>query len=165
MPPHENNPPLRFRKLRIAWSVGCCVAALLITVWWVRSYSWYDTGYCPLRSPDMLIVTSWRGGLYVYAGRDVPYRTGWFPTGWGKESTSYIHIVPSTVRAPNWNYEADSYGVHILFPLWFAALFPWALAAAPWIGFFSYRFSLRTLLIATTVVAVTLGTIIWLTHR
>ena len=33
---------MRFRKLRIAWSVVCGVACVLLIVLWVRSYSQTD---------------------------------------------------------------------------------------------------------------------------
>jgi hypothetical protein len=29
---------MRYRKLRIAWSVGCAIACVLLCVLWVRSY-------------------------------------------------------------------------------------------------------------------------------
>src|SRR4051812_39587288 len=40
---------MRFRKLRIAWSVFWGLAAALLIVLWVRSYWWTDTvwGYVP----------------------------------------------------------------------------------------------------------------------
>ncbi len=40
---------MRFRKLRIAWSVFWGLAAVLLVVLWVRSYWWVDQlGYhCP----------------------------------------------------------------------------------------------------------------------
>jgi hypothetical protein len=49
------------------------------------------------------------------------------------------------------------------FPYWFLALISVALTAAtaPW-KLVSWRFSLRTLLIATTLVALVLGLIVWL---
>src|SRR5262245_50076384 len=34
---------MRFRKLRIAWSVGCGVLCVLLIVMWVRSYWWADS--------------------------------------------------------------------------------------------------------------------------
>ena len=49
-----------------------------------------------------------------------------------------------------------------MLPHWFAALCPAALAAIPWIR---WRFSLRTLLIATTLVAAALGTILALSRQ
>ena len=33
---------MRFRKLRIAWSVGWGIACVLLIVLWVRSYWWVD---------------------------------------------------------------------------------------------------------------------------
>jgi hypothetical protein len=34
---------MRFRKLRIAWSVGWGIACVLLIVLWVRSYSWSES--------------------------------------------------------------------------------------------------------------------------
>ena len=34
---------MKFRKLRIAWSVGCGIACVLLAVLWVRSYWIADT--------------------------------------------------------------------------------------------------------------------------
>jgi hypothetical protein len=50
----------------------------------------------------------------------------------------------------------------IYFPYWFSILLVTTLAALPWLR---WRFSLRTLLIATTLVAVVLGLIVWLLAR
>src|SRR4029079_6900571 len=33
---------MRFRKLRIAWSVLCAIACVLLIALWVRSYWWWD---------------------------------------------------------------------------------------------------------------------------
>ena len=33
---------MKYRKLRIAWSVACAVVCLLLLAFWVRSYSWVD---------------------------------------------------------------------------------------------------------------------------
>jgi hypothetical protein len=46
-------------------------------------------------------------------------------------------------------------------PQWSLVFTCFALAAAPWTRQFSYRFSLRTLLIATTLIAMVLGLIVW----
>jgi hypothetical protein len=46
-------------------------------------------------------------------------------------------------------------------PFWLMAIVTSVLAAAPWVP---SRFSLRTLLIATTLVAVLLGLIVWLSR-
>jgi hypothetical protein len=52
----------------------------------------------------------------------------------------------------------------LIVPDWFGVLIFLALASIPWIRS-SIQFSLRTLLIATTLVAVLMGLIVWLNHR
>lgn len=54
--------------------------------------------------------------------------------------------------------EGKSYA--IMMPHWFAVLAAATLAALPWLPF--KRFSLRTLLIAITAVALVLGLAVWL---
>ena len=51
-------------------------------------------------------------------------------------------------------------GFSVLLPHWVYAILPAMLAVIPWV--WPKRFSLRTLLIATTLVAVVLGLIVWL---
>jgi hypothetical protein len=46
-------------------------------------------------------------------------------------------------------------------PLWLPVLIVASLTAVPWLPCWSKRFSLRTLLIMTTLVAVLLGLIVW----
>jgi hypothetical protein len=48
-------------------------------------------------------------------------------------------------------------------PIWIPTVILGSIAAAPWLPW-SNRFSLRTLLIATTLVAVVLGVIVWSSH-
>jgi hypothetical protein len=59
---------------------------------------------------------------------------------------------------PKWGYESHQYGRRVLFPHWLPALLFAALALAFGIRR-PYRFSLRTLLVAMTFVAVLLGLI------
>jgi hypothetical protein len=56
-------------------------------------------------------------------------------------------------------------GESILFPDWFPIFLLAFLGYAPWSRHWNWQFSLRTLLIATTVVAVVLGLIVWLLAR
>jgi hypothetical protein len=157
----------RFRKLRIAFFATCGIACVLLCVLWVRSYWWLDTAHCPLRSPRMFIVTSYQGRLSVYAGGPHVGRTGWFPSGWGRDSTSVRNLSPrrGTRPKPNWAYDHnDGYGRYILFPHWLLALVMCATAAAFGVRSIPKRFSLRALLIATTVVALGLGLVIYATR-
>jgi hypothetical protein len=58
------------------------------------------------------------------------------------------------VRKPKWT--------HLYIPHWFIIAVAGLLAALPWLR---WRFSLRTLLIGMTVVAVVLGLVIWAAGR
>jgi hypothetical protein len=49
-------------------------------------------------------------------------------------------------------------------PHWYFAITFAAIAALPWLAWLPYRFSLRTLLIATTLVAVVLGVAVWVSR-
>src|SRR6187401_737617 len=51
---------MNYRKLRIAWSVGCGIAVVLVIVLWVRSYWWFD--FTRVRPGHF--VASWRGCVY-----------------------------------------------------------------------------------------------------
>jgi hypothetical protein len=146
------------RKLRIAVSVFFGVLTLLLCVMWVRSAWRHDYAHCPLRSPRMLIVQSYHRRLSLYAGERVPFRTGWFPSGWGVDS----HSLAKTTNQPRpfWDYSSDQFGRYVLLPHGLPVLVAIVLTSAPWIGW-SKQFSLRTLLIATTLLAVMLGLAVW----
>jgi hypothetical protein len=53
---------MRFRKLRIAWSVACGIACVLLIALWVRSFWWWDT--VGIVYGDSLI-SSLQGRVYV----------------------------------------------------------------------------------------------------
>src|SRR5262245_26932319 len=76
---------MKFRKLRIAWSIFCGIACVLLIVLWVRSYTWWDEFYTPTsmaryHSPFLdsriLIVESASGQVLVY------YPQGSGPWSW-----------------------------------------------------------------------------------
>jgi hypothetical protein len=140
---------MRYRKRRIAWTVGSGVACVLLTVLWVRSYWRSDsvTKQARITSFNGRIIHEnkyWDGNSHIYweIGRS-PNRASaqWFKT------TGLIWQYPSVV--------ATAY--------WCPALLLATVAIAPWMRW-SKRFSLRTLLIATTLVAVMLGVIVWANH-
>src|SRR5689334_18375262 len=53
--------PMRFRKLRIVWSVFWGIACVLLIALWVRSYWFSDT----IRTPNGWTYSSSRGGVAV----------------------------------------------------------------------------------------------------
>ena len=145
------------RKLRIAWSVGWGVVAVLLCLLWVRSYWRFDGVEYDYRTSSVdygeCVFGSFNGRLLF----------GYYPiTG---ESGFYWKLARKPEDAP-----ADFFRTPFALtsnattaPHWFVAILFAALAAAPWIPP-SNRFSLRTLLIATTLVALALGLIVWASH-
>jgi hypothetical protein len=137
---------MRFRKLRIAWSVGCGIACVLLIVWWMRSY-WYREGWI-YESPGRHQVLSQLGVCYF--GRSGGYSTKWFSDAVATRRQPIMYYLA------NGGISRDSVAV----PYWFSFLIAGALTTAPWIFQIPWRFSLRTLLITTTLVAVVLGLIV-----
>jgi hypothetical protein len=190
---------MRFRKLRIAWSVVMGIACVLMIVLWVRSFRTFD------RTSGRLLGSSYV--LVSYAGRLTAVAPGFFgepnwdwprwdcgpvlpknltfddmPKGevdWSDADmvwpyrgtmgfswiykTSYFNIPKGEVGWGPRGLSARSLGAvatgvmlpHSLVVLVFASL-----AVLSWVHW-SSRFSLRTLLIATTLVAVVLGLAVW----
>src|SRR5687767_13245830 len=126
---------MRFRKLRIAWSVGCGIACVLLAALWMRSYSKVDSYRCPTGEHSTLHVQSASGRIIAFA---IPYSGGW-KTG----SIPVEHVGPSDVlKSPvmgTANYVSFFNGASRIgvVPYW-AAFLPIATIAAvislPWIG-------------------------------
>jgi hypothetical protein len=148
---------MRFRKLRIAWSVWWGMVALLLIALWVRSYSSYYF---------------MQGGNALGVFRADSYR------GIGKllVATSQKRSIPLTLfslKTPGNSLPVDMQGFYFKIgndflsagaPYWFHLIVTSLLAIAPWLPLIRIprRFSLRTMLIATTLIAVMLGLIAWL---
>ena len=148
---------MKHRKLRIVWSVAWGVVAVVLVALWVRSYQ-----------ADEAISFRWPGGRLIEFGHmsgmcavithdnlnfdfDGPvtdkmerieriqrankWRTGWHET----------FLIGPMIRD----------GVRIVSPYW---LLVSAVAGAAFLSWIRWRFSLRTLIIVTTLVAVGLGT-------
>src|ERR1700704_4674786 len=62
---------MRFRKLRIAWSVGCAIACVLLVVLWVRSYEWLDGFTVPV-SASSAVEAGTLPGVIAVGVRHVP---------------------------------------------------------------------------------------------
>jgi hypothetical protein len=145
---------MRFRKLRIAWSVVWAVAAVLLIVLWVRSY-WRDDFVSNLdTSLFATFIGSHCGELY-YSQSD--WSRDALPSnshGW-----RYQSIPQSAPYKKLWQSSMKANGILRLgIAHWVLILLAVPLTAIPWLR---WRFSLRTLLIATTFVAVVLGLAVW----
>ena len=118
---------MKYRKLRIAWSVVWGLAAVLLVVLWVSSWlhRYHD---------DFHSSTGWRLGIL---------------NGEGWVAFNLVHD------------DSESHGT-IGGPHWLMVLLAVVTGFAPW--FISDRFGLRSLLIATTLIAIVLGLIVWATR-
>ena len=145
--------PRFLRYLRIAFSATCVIACVLLIGLWARSYWWLDQ-VVVYRTGAQTTIQSYRG---VIGFEDVRYRFN---------SNGIKARIYSSVISP----ETDSYPVtfgisrrrgyyEFHFPYWLIVMLLSFLTVAPWIRQLKCRFSLRTLLIATTLVAVVLGAI------
>ena len=171
---------LKFRKLRIAWSVCCGLVCVLLIVLWVRSY-WcveiYSGQISANRFVGIGILPGAIGGSIDDGG--ISYRET-LPTDKWLESTertlSQVAVNQKRLKQTNpqklkqlrpplplpsriWGVAVFRTG-QIFVPFWFLFLLATTSAALPWVKW-SNRFSLRTLLIVTTLVAVVLGLIAW----
>jgi hypothetical protein len=156
------------RYLRIAFSGVCGIVCLLLIALWVRSYSFHD---CLEKktSSQLFQLRSERGRLAFW------HHNPSYSQIFGVGDQSIILQESSQGRTftsnpiTNFNSFLDGKGVlgigrvdqdmsTIVFaPYWFFLLFTLTLTAIPWLP---WRFSLRTLLIAMTLIAVVLGVIV-----
>src|SRR3954470_13955494 len=71
---------MRFRKLRIAWSVVCGIACVLLIVLWVRSYTQLDI--VTYRASGMVNAHSISGHFAVRTQENADHGFPNFPMGW-----------------------------------------------------------------------------------
>ena len=156
----ELTPTSRYRRvLRITWTMGCVVVAVALCGLWVRSYWRSDE----LRSGNRRVVqvSSYAGSCYLYSGPN--YFS--LNDGWQRVSLrlrfvedGYYEPVPMVVFA---FFLPNSHFVRI--PHWLLVTLFGTAAVAPWLRKPSWRYSLRTLLLAMTAIAVALGVVVYLT--
>ena len=159
--------PRLIRGLRIAWTAFCATLVVLLIALWVRSYS-HPTGFMIAHGTRPIRVISNRGNVVVstFMNDNMPpqlrasfaklmeTRLDELRTSGGSKFAD-----PPNVLRGSWK---EGSGV---IPYWllvsivgpFAAVF----AAVPWLP---SKYSLRTLLIATTLVSTALGLIIALSR-
>ncbi len=146
---------MRFRKLRIAWSVGWGLLAVLVCAAWVQSYLKYT-------SVEVLVTPAFRYNLHSLHGTlalDRWYRTfspGEFMPIYQESDMLRLATNAGLIiqRSPAGGIDAARVSY------WLLNLTVIVIATIPWLPW-SNRFSLRTLLFATTLVAAVLGAIVW----
>ena len=145
---------MTFRKLRITWSVAWGLAAVLLVACWIKSYK-----------------------VGAYVRWDVGARTFYAVAEEGELETVVFGFPLEDnevgLRVPQKSNSmpiAELLGVRVVYvsgfysgitlPYWTGLVASVAMAGAAWFPNVG-RFSLRTLLIATTLVAAVLGLIVW----
>jgi hypothetical protein len=126
---------MRFRQLRIAWTVLCGIACVLLIALWVRSY-W--------RADDLVITMT---KTYQFEIQSVPGRCiGFVANAPSRPINGFARYVSAPPEGAQNTFERRG----ILGG-------DWPMQTAKW------RFTVRTLLIATTLIAAVLGLIVCLT--
>lgn len=155
---------MKYRKLRIAWSVFCGVLCVLVVVLWVRSYSHTDS-LTQVNANQVLTRLGTNFGILFFGWTDYKTTPNLSPPdatdGWEYQEYDGRPMVDAV---PCWRCTWGTTESLVSLPAWFVTFFTFLLAAAPWICW-SKRFSLRTLLIMMTAVSVGLALIVGLSRR
>jgi hypothetical protein len=145
---------MTYRKPRIAFSVFCGVACLLLCALSVRSY-WWTYGWNANDRAHEFGMSVERGDLVVSSG-GVPKlsRLHFF---WGSQLAMSAEEMPGLWGFYCGTHPDEDSATLLLLPLWFVGILVATAGVIPWIIAIRLRFTLRFLLIATTLVAVALG--------
>ena len=159
---------MKYRKLRVAWSLMWGVVAVLLFALWCRTYNWSDS-FSHLTGTQQWRIMSEYGYVHVIVQLEIFTAQ---VDGWHHHVTPADPAIRQKVGvlfpiAGTWR--GFHYGKHYTIysagaPYWAPFLLSSTFAVLPWIRGIHWRFSLRTLLIATTMIAVGLGAIIYATR-
>jgi hypothetical protein len=147
---------MRFRKLRIAWSVVWTLVCALLTVLWVRSYWVHDVvQIIVLKRAAEFWSAKGEVFLNIYSESD----HGFFRIEhFSFDVDSFIWQVNYTLAGFYIGKDGDVWLVRT--PFWFVVPLAAAIITVPWLHK-HFHFTLRTLLIATTLFALLLGLVVY----
>jgi hypothetical protein len=157
--------PRRFRRLRIAMSVFFGVVTVALCVLWVRSYSWRDLAWARVPDFGSGSIASLNGKfqcLILWESTESANAS----FAWGRSRIPAKEASRSLMMS-HVQHRWSGLGFELVnFPNPFAVAIPyWCLTPLFAAGCYfiagqsQFRFSLRTMLIATTLAAVVLGAI------
>jgi hypothetical protein len=154
---------MRYCKLRIAWSVVCGIACVLLIALWVRSYWRVYTFSLPATANRVFQVTA-APGRFLFGRIEKPRR--WLLDHVSADDFRDI-VVSGDFITDHYVLSCDEclevkFPGHRTLPFGTIIFVTSILSVTPWLPWWHSRFSLRTLLIATTLVALVLGLIVWL---
>jgi hypothetical protein len=141
---------MKYRKLRIAFSAACGVLCVVLIVLWVRSY-WHTEFVWRRISVKWSLAAGSFPGAFGIGLQDS--NLGWGASRIPSELWMKFPSSPPYNSSRVWGaFFVDTRT--LLVPYWFVISVTSSLGALPWIR---WRFRLRTLLIATTLIAILLG--------
>jgi hypothetical protein len=158
------NATMKPRKLRIAWTVAWGIVAVVLVALRIRSH-YHSEAFHRILSTDRLYgwgvettVSNFPGNIEYRSDKIISgsiLSTGWQTADYGTpiDRMETDHPIQFDFI---WNEDHKSIG----FPHWSAAILLSIIAMLPWSLNLPNRFSVRALLIATTLVAVGLGLIV-----
>jgi hypothetical protein len=131
---------LKRKYLRIAFSVTCGIACVLLILLLVRSYWWSDSFQWQLAESHPLDLWSSDGYCLLYTGYDLASDRN--PPGSWQLSHRYINHDLEQWSWFTFSYDSywDNFYLVLIAPHWLFALASGALAVLPWIR---WRFSLH----------------------
>jgi hypothetical protein len=151
------------RLLQFFMTAVCLGSSALIAVMWLRNFWWADVVWAPLPGAGQLVIASADGQCEFgvsypvnrWGTRALRTAPSWgFATYTASQNRAVDVVVP-------WNtvirYRFDQNGdIAVWLPHWLLVLAPLLFAGAFWIHW-SRRFTIRTMLVVTTLVAVLLA--------
>jgi hypothetical protein len=151
---------MKYRKLRIAWSVVCGIATVLIVVFWVRSY-WHADSITRVGNDQILTRFGTASGTLFFGCADYkttpnihsPEETD----GWMYQEYDSIPLI----KVAGWKFNWGATERLITLPAWFVTLLFFTLATAPWLHPTAWQFSLRTMFLTLTAASVVFGLLAW----
>lgn len=156
------NRPRLIKGLKISWAAFWSVVAVLLIVLWVRSYWWMYSygGDHGNRFTSVAIASGSIGFMHTSVLLGYPPLFASFPVPDNLEEDDIDSFIATDTECRAFGFYLNWFraGVDVNVPCWFATLICAAFSVMPWLRF---RFTLRTLLIITTLVALALGLIVW----
>jgi hypothetical protein len=153
------------RSIRIAVTALCLTACVLLVALWVRSYWRYDFLAGPLGTTRLILIVSCRGQFGIGTA-PIEYLSEFGTGGAPKLHSGPSENMPSlTLRMRSflgifyWHFRPLKRENQFVVPFWLITLVCVSITAAVPLKQ-TWRFSLRTLLIATTLIAAGLGVVV-----
>jgi hypothetical protein len=148
------------RRLRIAVSVFFALVAVAFALLWVRSY-WHGDGIIiPIIGTKALAFGSAAGGLNTFYGATTYSGSGPVAPQWRLTDMPITPKLATELDNRSVFYFDASLGWFIGYPHWLVIVVATSISLAAGLRI-PNQFSLRTMLIATTLVAVALALAVW----